>query len=170
MTATDQSTQEVDDLLLERQLCFALTVASRSVVGVYKPVLERLGLTHPAVPGDAGPLGAEPPYIEGHQRQPPPRTSNTLPPAEAPGRSRAHYPRTCARATNAPSPSTDGKRRRPPRTGHRRPRRNPRAPSAQPGRSSRASPSHDGPDRRNPAEHLPLTDQPGNQADHPRAP
>lgn len=35
------------DLLLERQLCFALTVASRSVVGVYKPVLERLGLTHP---------------------------------------------------------------------------------------------------------------------------
>jgi MarR family transcriptional regulator, organic hydroperoxide resistance regulator len=36
-----------DDLLLERQLCFALTVASRSVVGVYKPVLERMGLTHP---------------------------------------------------------------------------------------------------------------------------
>ncbi|MFJ5699065.1 MarR family winged helix-turn-helix transcriptional regulator [Arthrobacter sp. NPDC093139] len=36
-----------DDLLLERQLCFALTVASRSVVGAYKPVLERLGLTHP---------------------------------------------------------------------------------------------------------------------------
>lgn len=38
---------QADDLLLERQLCFALTVASRSVVGVYKPVLERLGLTHP---------------------------------------------------------------------------------------------------------------------------
>ncbi|MCC3274193.1 MarR family transcriptional regulator [Arthrobacter zhangbolii] len=36
-----------DDLLLERQLCFALSVASRSVVGAYKPVLERLGLTHP---------------------------------------------------------------------------------------------------------------------------
>ncbi|UKA59125.1 MarR family winged helix-turn-helix transcriptional regulator [Arthrobacter sp. FW306-2-2C-D06B] len=36
-----------DDLLLERQLCFALTVASRSVVGVYKPVLEKMGLTHP---------------------------------------------------------------------------------------------------------------------------
>ena len=36
-----------DDLLLERQLCFALTVASRGVVGAYKPVLERLGLTHP---------------------------------------------------------------------------------------------------------------------------
>ncbi|WP_457972638.1 MarR family winged helix-turn-helix transcriptional regulator [Arthrobacter sp. D1-17] len=35
------------DLLLERQLCFALTVASRSVVGAYKPVLERMGLTHP---------------------------------------------------------------------------------------------------------------------------
>lgn len=36
-----------EDLLLERQLCFALTVASRSVVGAYKPVLERMGLTHP---------------------------------------------------------------------------------------------------------------------------
>src|SRR4051812_15670675 len=38
---------EDGDLLLERQLCFALTVASRSVVGVYKPVLEQMGLTHP---------------------------------------------------------------------------------------------------------------------------
>lgn len=36
-----------NDLLLEHQLCFALTVASRSVVGAYKPVLEKLGLTHP---------------------------------------------------------------------------------------------------------------------------
>lgn len=36
-----------EDLLLERQLCFALSVASRSIVGAYKPVLERLGLTHP---------------------------------------------------------------------------------------------------------------------------
>ncbi|WP_237685524.1 MarR family winged helix-turn-helix transcriptional regulator [Arthrobacter sunyaminii] len=36
-----------EDLLLEHQLCFALSVASRSVVGAYKPVLEKLGLTHP---------------------------------------------------------------------------------------------------------------------------
>jgi DNA-binding MarR family transcriptional regulator len=36
-----------EDLLLERQLCFALSVASRSVVASYRPVLERLGLTHP---------------------------------------------------------------------------------------------------------------------------
>ena len=36
-----------EDLLLERQLCFALSVASRSIVGAYKPVLEDLGLTHP---------------------------------------------------------------------------------------------------------------------------
>jgi MarR family transcriptional regulator, organic hydroperoxide resistance regulator len=36
-----------EDLLLEHQLCFALTVASRSVVGAYKPVLDSLGLTHP---------------------------------------------------------------------------------------------------------------------------
>jgi DNA-binding MarR family transcriptional regulator len=39
--------QQDNDLLLEQQLCFALTVASRSVVGAYKPVLEKLGLTHP---------------------------------------------------------------------------------------------------------------------------
>ncbi|WP_434617195.1 MarR family winged helix-turn-helix transcriptional regulator [Arthrobacter sp. A5] len=37
----------VDSLLLERQLCFALSVASRSVVSAYKPVLAPLGLTHP---------------------------------------------------------------------------------------------------------------------------
>ncbi|MBP3035870.1 MarR family transcriptional regulator [Arthrobacter sp. zg-ZUI100] len=39
--------QTDEDLLLEHQLCFALSVASRSVVGAYKPVLEKLGLTHP---------------------------------------------------------------------------------------------------------------------------
>ncbi|BCW43408.1 MarR family transcriptional regulator [Arthrobacter sp. StoSoilB5] len=47
MTHAIETTQETDDLLLERQLCFALTVASRSVVGIYKPILEQLGLTHP---------------------------------------------------------------------------------------------------------------------------
>ena len=45
MTDVTEGTQ--DDLLLEHQLCFALTVASRSVVGAYKPVLDKLGLTHP---------------------------------------------------------------------------------------------------------------------------
>jgi len=46
--STDKAPQYQDeDLLLEHQLCFALTVASRSVVGAYKPVLEKLGLTHP---------------------------------------------------------------------------------------------------------------------------
>ena len=39
---------EADDLLLlERQLCFALAVTSRSVIAAYKPILEPLGLTHP---------------------------------------------------------------------------------------------------------------------------
>lgn len=46
MSATPGQTTD-DDLLLEHQLCFALTVAARSVVGAYKPVLERLSLTHP---------------------------------------------------------------------------------------------------------------------------
>ncbi|MGA7207041.1 MAG: MarR family transcriptional regulator [Specibacter sp.] len=36
-----------DDLLLERQLCFGLSVASRSVISAYKPVLAELSLTHP---------------------------------------------------------------------------------------------------------------------------
>src|SRR5881275_512364 len=36
-----------DPLALERQVCFALAVASRSVIALYKPVLEPLGLTHP---------------------------------------------------------------------------------------------------------------------------
>jgi DNA-binding MarR family transcriptional regulator len=36
-----------DPLALERQVCFALAVASRSVIGVYRPLLEPLGLTHP---------------------------------------------------------------------------------------------------------------------------
>ena len=34
-------------LALERQVCFALSVAARNVVSVYRPVLEPLGLTHP---------------------------------------------------------------------------------------------------------------------------
>ncbi|MBP2413016.1 DNA-binding MarR family transcriptional regulator [Arthrobacter stackebrandtii] len=36
-----------NDLLLERQLCFGLSVASRSVIAAYKPVLKELALTHP---------------------------------------------------------------------------------------------------------------------------
>lgn len=34
-------------LALEEQVCFALVVAARAVVGVYKPVLAPMGLTHP---------------------------------------------------------------------------------------------------------------------------
>ncbi len=36
-----------DLLLLHRQVCFRLAVASRSVIGLYTPVLAPLGLTHP---------------------------------------------------------------------------------------------------------------------------
>lgn len=37
-----------DDLLaLDRQVCFALAVASRSVIALYRPLLEPVGLTHP---------------------------------------------------------------------------------------------------------------------------
>lgn len=34
-------------LALEEQVCFALTVASRTVVALYRPLLEPMGLTHP---------------------------------------------------------------------------------------------------------------------------
>ncbi|MEU8055946.1 MarR family winged helix-turn-helix transcriptional regulator [Microbispora bryophytorum] len=37
----------VDPLALENQVCFALAVASRSVIGLYRPLLEPMGLTHP---------------------------------------------------------------------------------------------------------------------------
>ena len=36
-----------DPLALERQVCFALVVAARSVLSIYRPLLEPMGLTHP---------------------------------------------------------------------------------------------------------------------------
>src|ERR1700689_4966331 len=36
-----------DPLALERQVCFALSIAARSVLGIYRPILEPMGLTHP---------------------------------------------------------------------------------------------------------------------------
>jgi len=44
MTAT---TDELDPLALENQVCFALAVAARSVIALYRPLLEPMGLTHP---------------------------------------------------------------------------------------------------------------------------
>lgn len=38
---------DLDPLSLERQVCFALAVTNRAVLAVYRPLLERLGLTHP---------------------------------------------------------------------------------------------------------------------------
>ena len=36
-----------DPLSLENQVCFALAVAARKVIGAYRPILEPMGLTHP---------------------------------------------------------------------------------------------------------------------------
>jgi DNA-binding MarR family transcriptional regulator len=41
------STTIHNPLALSEQVCFALAVASRSVIALYKPVLEPMGLTHP---------------------------------------------------------------------------------------------------------------------------
>jgi DNA-binding MarR family transcriptional regulator len=38
---------DTDPLALEQQVCFALSVAARSVVALYRPLLEPMGLTHP---------------------------------------------------------------------------------------------------------------------------
>ncbi|MFD4180530.1 MarR family winged helix-turn-helix transcriptional regulator [Rhodococcus sp. NPDC058514] len=46
MSAVEQS-QDVDPLALDRQVCFALAVANRAVLSVYRPLLEPMGLTHP---------------------------------------------------------------------------------------------------------------------------
>jgi DNA-binding MarR family transcriptional regulator len=48
MTDAARPATAPDDLLaLENQVCFALAVASRSVIGMYRPLLEPMGLTHP---------------------------------------------------------------------------------------------------------------------------
>jgi len=45
---TDAADLSPDDLLkLDNQVCFALVTAARNVVGLYRPILEPLGLTHP---------------------------------------------------------------------------------------------------------------------------
>ena len=46
--ASSSPVPPTDDLLaLDRQVCFALAVASRNVIGLYRPLLEPMGLTHP---------------------------------------------------------------------------------------------------------------------------
>lgn len=41
------ATDETNLLRLDDQVCFALAIASRSVISVYRPILEPYGLTHP---------------------------------------------------------------------------------------------------------------------------
>ena len=44
---SEQETTPGDPLALESQVCFALALASRSVIAAYRPVLAPLHLTHP---------------------------------------------------------------------------------------------------------------------------
>jgi DNA-binding MarR family transcriptional regulator len=47
-SAASAGADDADDLLrLDQQVCFGLAVAARSVIALYRPVLEPLGLTHP---------------------------------------------------------------------------------------------------------------------------
>jgi DNA-binding MarR family transcriptional regulator len=44
----DTHAESAADLLrLDRQVCFALAVAARNVIALYRPLLEPMGLTHP---------------------------------------------------------------------------------------------------------------------------
>ena len=47
MTTNPLPTAADDLLALDRQVCFAVAVASRSIIALYRPILEPLGLTHP---------------------------------------------------------------------------------------------------------------------------
>ncbi|MFC7491002.1 MULTISPECIES: MarR family winged helix-turn-helix transcriptional regulator [unclassified Knoellia] len=44
---TSSAIAGTDLLALDRQVCYALAVASRNVIALYKPLLEPMGLTHP---------------------------------------------------------------------------------------------------------------------------
>ncbi|MEJ2862022.1 MarR family winged helix-turn-helix transcriptional regulator [Actinomycetospora flava] len=43
----DTLIDDLDPLALENQVCFALAVAARTVISVYRPLLEPMNLTHP---------------------------------------------------------------------------------------------------------------------------
>ena len=47
MTLTQEPAAPADPLALDQQVCFTVVVAARNVVGLYRPILEPLGLTHP---------------------------------------------------------------------------------------------------------------------------
>jgi DNA-binding MarR family transcriptional regulator len=47
VTPEEDAMTTTDPLALESQVCFQAVVAARSVVAVYRPLLEPLGLTHP---------------------------------------------------------------------------------------------------------------------------
>ena len=47
MSAHAATSAETDLLALDQQVCFALAVASRNVIALYRPILEPMGLTHP---------------------------------------------------------------------------------------------------------------------------
>jgi DNA-binding MarR family transcriptional regulator len=47
VSAIEIGSEQVDYLTLDHQVCFSLAVASRTVISLYKPLLEPLGLTHP---------------------------------------------------------------------------------------------------------------------------
>ncbi|HEX8488559.1 MAG TPA: MarR family transcriptional regulator [Propionibacteriaceae bacterium] len=47
MSINELASSHPENLTLDQQVCFALAVATRNVISLYRPLLEPLGLTHP---------------------------------------------------------------------------------------------------------------------------
>ena len=46
-SSSPAESEDPDLLALDRQVCFALAVAARNVIALYRPLLAPMGLTHP---------------------------------------------------------------------------------------------------------------------------
>ena len=104
-------------LLLDNQLCFALYSASLAMTKLYKPLLDELGLTYPAVPDAAGAVGARRPGGFGTGRAPVAGLGHADAPAQAPGGGRPGraHPRYRGRAARAHHPHRRGTQAQGPR-------------------------------------------------------
>ena len=87
-----------DPLKLDRQVCFALSVASRSVIAIYRPLLEPYGLTHPQYLVMLALWERSPRSVKDLGDVAPPRAGDAVAAAQAPGGARVRHPRPRSRA------------------------------------------------------------------------
>jgi len=92
-----------DPLALENQVCFALTIAARNVVALYRPVLAPLGLTHPQYLVMLALWQYAPVSVNGAGHPAGTGLRNPLPAAQTPGSSGAGCAGSATRTTNGGS-------------------------------------------------------------------